>query len=157
MQHTNKHTCNIRLEKTDETLGAKAGYIHVQHRNICMKHLQHTSETLETHACNMRFQRNISLLLGRIEARRRVEFTRRSGPGREAEKTAPTSSLRRRWMDLGRRAAYSLTATLSSRSRWSSDSGHRAASMGGAAGGQEGRRDARSKQRGGSGGALLCW
>ena len=43
-----------------------------------MKHLQHiskTSETLETYFCNMRFQRNISLLLRRMEARRYVEFT----------------------------------------------------------------------------------
>jgi hypothetical protein len=43
-----------------------------------MKHLQHpfgTSETLETYFCNMRFQRNISLLLRRMEARWRVEFT----------------------------------------------------------------------------------
>ena len=38
--------------------------------DICMKHLQHTSETseiLKTYACNMRFQRNIILLLGRME------------------------------------------------------------------------------------------
>jgi hypothetical protein len=35
--------------------------------NIYLKHLQHTSETLETYACNMRFQRNITLLLGRME------------------------------------------------------------------------------------------
>jgi hypothetical protein len=40
-----------------------------------MKHLQHTSETLETDACNIRFQANISLLLGRIETHRHVEFT----------------------------------------------------------------------------------
>jgi hypothetical protein len=49
--------------------------------NIHMKHLQLTSETskiIETYACNMHFQRNISLLLRRMEARRRVEFTRGS-------------------------------------------------------------------------------
>jgi hypothetical protein len=43
-----------------------------------MKHLQHTSEiseTLETYVCNTCFQCNISLLLRRIEARRRAEFT----------------------------------------------------------------------------------
>jgi hypothetical protein len=62
-----------------------------------MKHLKHTLETLLQHAqhpdlllqidikhfatypeindCNMRFQQNISLLLGRMEARRHVEFT----------------------------------------------------------------------------------
>ena len=37
-----------------------------------MKHLQHTSETfetLETYTWNMCFQHNISLLLGRMEAR----------------------------------------------------------------------------------------
>ena len=41
--------------------------------NIKMKHLQHpdeTSETLETYACNMGFQRNVILLLGRMDARR---------------------------------------------------------------------------------------
>jgi hypothetical protein len=32
----------------------------------------------------MRFQSNISLLLGRIEARRHVEFTENSGPLAEA-------------------------------------------------------------------------
>jgi hypothetical protein len=39
--------------------------------NIDIQHLQHTSETsetLETYYCNIRFQRNIRLLLGRIEA-----------------------------------------------------------------------------------------
>ena len=43
-----------------------------------MKHLQHTYEILETleiYICNIRFQRNISLLLGRMEAHRRVKFT----------------------------------------------------------------------------------
>jgi len=44
-----------------------------------MKRLQHTSETPEMYACNMRFQRNISLLLGRMEARRCVEFTGANG------------------------------------------------------------------------------
>jgi hypothetical protein len=45
--------------------------------NIRMKQLQHTSETfetLETDACNVQFQCNISLLLGRMDPRRRVEF-----------------------------------------------------------------------------------
>jgi hypothetical protein len=31
------------------------------------------------HTCNMRFQRNISLLLGRMQTRQRVEFIRASG------------------------------------------------------------------------------
>jgi hypothetical protein len=43
--------------------------------NIHMIHLQHISETLETYSCNMRYGRNISLLFGRMETRRRVEFT----------------------------------------------------------------------------------
>ena len=46
--------------------------------NIDIKQLQHNYETFETvdaDACNMRFQHIISLVLGRIEARRRVEFT----------------------------------------------------------------------------------
>jgi len=46
--------------------------------NIHIKHLQHTSETSETleiYACNMRFHCNISLPLGRMEARQHVEFT----------------------------------------------------------------------------------
>jgi hypothetical protein len=46
--------------------------------NIDIKHLQHTfetPETFETYVCNMRFQRNISLPLRRMEARRRVEVT----------------------------------------------------------------------------------
>ena len=42
-----------------------------------MKHLQHTSKTPEIYTCNMCFQRNISLLLGRMETRRRA---RGSGP-----------------------------------------------------------------------------
>jgi hypothetical protein len=42
--------------------------------NIDIKYLQHTSETIAINACNMQFQRNISLLLGRIYPRRRVEF-----------------------------------------------------------------------------------
>jgi hypothetical protein len=46
--------------------------------NIYTEHLQHnfeTSETLQTYSCNIQFQRNISLLFGRIEVHRRVEFT----------------------------------------------------------------------------------
>jgi hypothetical protein len=45
--------------------------------NIDIKHLQYTSETfeiLEIDASNMQFQRNISLLLGRMDPRWRVEF-----------------------------------------------------------------------------------
>jgi hypothetical protein len=38
-----------------------------------MKHMKHISKTFQTYICNMRFQRNISLLLG-MEARRHVEF-----------------------------------------------------------------------------------
>jgi hypothetical protein len=46
--------------------------------NTNIKHLQHTfqtPETLETYVCNMRFQRNISMLLRRMEARLCVEVT----------------------------------------------------------------------------------
>jgi hypothetical protein len=67
---SNKHTCNINLKKIDETLRTEACNIRVQHCNICIipiyfcnihiKHLQHAYETLETYACNMSCQRNIS-------------------------------------------------------------------------------------------------
>ena len=46
--------------------------------NIYMKQLQHTSETsetLDTHFCNMCFQLNISSLLGRMEAHWHADFT----------------------------------------------------------------------------------
>jgi hypothetical protein len=45
-----------------------------------MTHLQHTFETLEIYACNIPFQHNISLLLGKIKARRYVEFNGGSSP-----------------------------------------------------------------------------
>jgi hypothetical protein len=48
-----------------------------------MKHLQRTSktyETIETYKSNIRFQRNFSLLLGRMEARRCMVFNEGSGP-----------------------------------------------------------------------------
>jgi len=59
MQHPDKHTCNVRLKNTDETLGTDTCNIrvqplqHMQHPpiylcNIHIKHLQHTSETLAT-------------------------------------------------------------------------------------------------------------
>ena len=50
--------------------------------NTDIKYLQHTSEiseTLETYASNMRFQRNVTLLLGRMEARRCGARHRRGG------------------------------------------------------------------------------
>jgi hypothetical protein len=72
------------LKKTDETFGkhtlATCLYSHynmcnipIYFCNIDVKHLQLTSEKFETlkiYVCNMRFQRNITLLLGRMEARR---------------------------------------------------------------------------------------
>ena len=92
------------MENWEQTL---ATYVY-NHCNICsipihfcniyMKHLQHTSETyeiLETYACNVRFQRNISMLLGRMEECTHVEFTGGSGLGQGAEKMTPTSSSRR--------------------------------------------------------------
>ena len=42
--------------------------------NVQMKLLKHTSETLETYAYNMRFQRNMYLLLGRVEACRHTKL-----------------------------------------------------------------------------------
>jgi hypothetical protein len=36
-----------------------------------MQHPDKTYETLETFACNMRFQRNVTLVLGRMKARHR--------------------------------------------------------------------------------------
>ena len=80
MQHLDKHTYNIRLKKQikhwEQTF---ATYVY-NHCNICniliyfynihTKRLQHTSNTseiLETYACNMHFERNITLLLGRME------------------------------------------------------------------------------------------
>ena len=83
----------IRLKRQMEHLErALATYVY-NHCNMCnitiyffnihMKHLQHiseTSETIKTYSCNMHFQRNISLLLGRTEARRCVVFTGGSGP-----------------------------------------------------------------------------
>jgi hypothetical protein len=83
MQHPNKHTCNVRLEKTDETFGTDACNIrveplqHMQHPdlllqhtyentcNIPLKHLKHLKCTLATCV----FKCNIYLLLGQIETR----------------------------------------------------------------------------------------
>jgi hypothetical protein len=88
MQHS-----DLLLQHLDETFATCVNLEHTfeiyvdRHCNICtiqiyfyiyMKHLQHTSEkteTLEIYVCNMCFQRNISLLLGRMEAHRRIEFT----------------------------------------------------------------------------------
>ena len=74
-----KNTCNIRLDQMKHTLETYV-YSHynmrnipIYFRNIDVQHLQHTSktsETLETYYYNMRFQRNICLLVGRMEARR---------------------------------------------------------------------------------------
>jgi hypothetical protein len=85
MQHSNKHTCNIRLKRQMKHLERTLATYVYNHCNICnisvsfcnihMKHLQHTSETSETYSCNMRFQHNISLLLDKMEARRCVVFT----------------------------------------------------------------------------------
>jgi hypothetical protein len=92
MQHPKKHTCNVYLKKHMKHLEQILATYMYSYCNMCnipiyfcnihLKHLQHTSETSETiklYACNMRFQRNISLLLGRMKARWRVEFTGASG------------------------------------------------------------------------------
>jgi hypothetical protein len=64
-EHPDKHSCNMCLKKTDETMGTKACNIRVQplqHKpsrsNIHIKHLQHTYEIfeiLETYVCYVRF------------------------------------------------------------------------------------------------------
>jgi hypothetical protein len=64
--------------------------------NIDINHLPHTyetCETLETYACNMRFQRNVTLLLGRMEALRCRAQRLRGGPLRRMELAAARSSL----------------------------------------------------------------
>jgi hypothetical protein len=77
MQHPYEILANICLEKqmrhSDHTLQTYV-YSHcnmcnvsIYFYNIKMKHLQHldkTSETLKTYACNMGFQRNVIVLLG---------------------------------------------------------------------------------------------
>jgi hypothetical protein len=78
LQHTSKKTDKIlenrRLQYTCTTIATYATPIYFC--NTHMKHFQHTSEISETlETCNMQFQRNISFLLRRIEARQRVEFT----------------------------------------------------------------------------------
>jgi hypothetical protein len=68
MQPSDKHTCNIRWKKTDETLRTGAYNIrvqpllHMQHPDLLSQHPYETLaiylkifETLETYACNMRF------------------------------------------------------------------------------------------------------
>ena len=81
-----QNTCNIHLEEIKYLEHRLETYVY-SHYNMCdiliyfcnidIQHLQHSSETfetIETHACNMQFQRNISLMLGRMDPRRRVEF-----------------------------------------------------------------------------------
>jgi hypothetical protein len=88
MQHPIEHTCNICLKKQMKHLKQTLATYVYNHCNICnisiylcnihMKHMQHTSETsetLKTYACNICFQRNISLLLRRMKACLHVEFT----------------------------------------------------------------------------------
>jgi hypothetical protein len=76
------------FEKANETFGTDAYNIRghcnmcnitIYFYNIYMRHLQHTSETIETYSYNMHFQHNISLLLDGMEARRCVVFTEGSG------------------------------------------------------------------------------
>jgi ABC-type lipopolysaccharide export system ATPase subunit len=65
--------------------------------NIDVKHLQHiskTSKTLETYACNMRVQHNITLLLERMEAHHCGARRRYGGRRRRMELArAPTEAL----------------------------------------------------------------
>jgi hypothetical protein len=64
-----------------------------------MNHLQHTSETIETYAFNMRVQRNISYLFGRMQACRRVEFTGASSPAIPAARRGREASVVRHRME----------------------------------------------------------
>jgi hypothetical protein len=70
-------------------------YNHCNICNIQIKHLQHTSKTHEIYACNIRFQRNIYLLLGRMEARRRE--TRCRGVARAGCQWAGRCSAHSKW------------------------------------------------------------
>jgi hypothetical protein len=76
LQHLDEHTCNICLIQMKHLELKLETYVY-SHCNICniriyfcntdTKRLQHTSktsETPETYVCNMRFQCNISILLG---------------------------------------------------------------------------------------------
>jgi hypothetical protein len=42
----------------------------MQHTGLLLQHPDETTETLETNACNMRFQHNVTMLLGRMDTRR---------------------------------------------------------------------------------------
>jgi hypothetical protein len=75
-----QHSSKKQLKHLEHTLAAYM-YSHynkcnilIYFCNIQIKHMQHpdkTYETLETFACNMRFQRNVTLVLGRMKARHR--------------------------------------------------------------------------------------
>jgi hypothetical protein len=80
MQLLNKYTYNICLKKIDETLGTNVCNInvqplqHMQHPDLFLQNPYETlttylkkTKTLETYACNTCFQRNVILLLGRME------------------------------------------------------------------------------------------
>jgi hypothetical protein len=63
VQHTDKHTCNIRQKKHMKYWEQKIATYMCNHCNISIyfcniyiKHLQHISGTLKTDACNMLFQ-----------------------------------------------------------------------------------------------------
>jgi hypothetical protein len=90
--YANKHTCNIRSKKQMKHSKRMLATYMYNHCNMCnipiyfcniyIKYMQHTSktsETIETYFCNVRFQHNISLLFGKMEARRCLVFTRGSG------------------------------------------------------------------------------
>ena len=76
--------------------------ISIYYCNIRMKHLLHTSKTLETYACNMGFERNISLLfwnrsssargVHRCRARRRHGDRRSGGEEGHGGLVAPCDS-----------------------------------------------------------------
>jgi hypothetical protein len=93
-QNTCKYTSETEMKHFEQSLATFSWNtcnicnIPIYFCNIHMKHLQHTSETSKTH------ESNISMLLGRMEARRSVEFNGGSGPAttsaRRGKEAAPT-------------------------------------------------------------------
>jgi hypothetical protein len=79
--------CNIQIKHLQHSFGIDEYLEHTlktymySHYNMCnisiyfyninIQHLQHTSKISKTYYCNIRFQRSIYLLLGRMEACRR--------------------------------------------------------------------------------------
>jgi hypothetical protein len=86
------YTCNIRVQPLQ----------HMQDHDLF---LQHSYETIEIYSCNMRFQPNISLLFGRMEARRCVVIIGDSSPTALVVGRPATVATRRVMEASGARAA----------------------------------------------------